>query len=89
MNYTAATHIKTVRDVKAFFNHLAFDRNLSFHPDDDFATYVHYLSNRPVFKEDEIKMYNRLMNESFVACEKADYDIYEIGLQVMRKVLAN
>ena len=89
MNYTPTSHINTLKDVRAFFNHLAFERNLSFHPDDDFSTYVHYLSNKPIFKEEEIKMYNRLMGESFEVCDKADHDIYEIGLQVMRKVLAN
>ena len=52
--------------------------HVSFHPDDDFADYVYFADKTPVFNEQEVMLYNRLMDESFDACEKANADIYSI-----------
>ena len=37
---------------------------------------------------EEAKPYNRLMDESFTACEREEKDIYEIGLQEMQSYLS-
>ena len=79
MAYTTESHIKSVDDVKAFFHHLVTERKLNFHPDDDFADYICYEDNTSSFSEQEVSVYNRLMDESFIVCEKAEVDIYEIG----------
>ena len=79
MKYTAASHINSVKDVEVFFHHLVDDRKVNFHPDDDFANYVCLADNTPSFSAVEVVMYNRLMDESFDVCDKADIDIYDIG----------
>ncbi len=79
MTYTAASHISSVKDVEAFFYHLVDDRKVNFHPDDDFANYVCLADNTTSFSAAEVVMYNRLMDESFDVCDKADIDIYDIG----------
>ena len=79
MKYTSVSHIKSVEDVKTFFHHLVNERKLNFHPDDDFADYICYKDKTPYFSKQEISVYNRLMDESFDVCEKAEVDIYEIG----------
>ena len=81
------THITSVSDVKAFFHHLVDERKLNFHPDDDFADYISLDDKTPTFTDDEVILYNRLMEESFDACEAAGVDIYELALQELETVL--
>ena len=81
------SHITSVADVKAFFHHLVDERKVNFHPDDDFACYISLDDKTPTFTDDEVILYNRLMEESFDACEAAGVDIYELGLQELEKAL--
>lgn len=83
MNYNETSHIKTPADVKVFFHHIVCEKHVSFHPDDDFADCVYFADRTPVFNEQEVMLYNRLMDESFDACEKANADIYSIGYDEM------
>lgn len=80
MTYNINSHIESVEDVKAFFRHLVDEHNLSFHPDDMFEDYISCEGSINTFTLEECAIYNRLMDESFVVCEKANADIYEIGL---------
>ena len=81
------SHITSVADVKAFFHHLVDERKVNFHPDDDFADYISLDDKTSTFTDDEVILYNRLMEESFDACEAAGVDIYELGLQELEKAL--
>lgn len=80
MTYTSSTHICSVEDVKSFFHHIVSERKVNFHPDNMFEDYVSCERGIPTFTLEECAIYNRLMNESFKACEKEGVDIYEIGL---------
>ena len=81
MNYNEISHIKTPADVKVFFPHIVFEKHVSFHPDDAFADYVYFADTSPVFNEHDL--YNRLMDESFDACEKANSVIYSIEAMII------
>lgn len=81
------SHITTMADVKAFFHHLVDERKVNFHPDDDFADYISLDDQMPTFTDDEVILYNHLMEESFNVCEAAGVDIYELSLQELEKVL--
>lgn len=83
MTYNNESHIKSIEDVKAFFHHLVDERKLNFHPDDDFADYIRYEDKAPSFTEEEVSVYNRLMEESFEVCEITNADVYEIGFDVL------
>lgn len=83
MMYTAVSHITSLTDVKTYFNHLVFERKVNFHPDDDFANYVSLKDHTPTFSEEEVVIYNRLMDESFDVCDKENVDIYEIGIEYL------
>ena len=85
MTYTAASHINSVKDVEAFFHHLVDERKVNFHPDDDFANYICLADKTPSFSAEEVTVYNRLMDESFDVCDKADVDIYDIGFNELTK----
>ena len=87
MTFNNESHIRTVEDVKAFFHHLVDERKLNFHPDDNFADYISYEDKTPSFSEEEVSVYNRLMEESFDVCEKTDADVYEIGFDVLRPAI--
>ena len=81
MEYNVDSHIQSVEDVKMFFHHLIDERKVNFHPDDDFANYVSLKDHAPTFTDEEVVIYNRLMDESFDVCERAAVDIYDIGME--------
>ena len=83
MIYTTASHITSVKDVEVFFHHLVEERKVNFHPDDDFADYVSLKDHTPTFSDEEVGVYNRLMDESFDVCDKSNTDIYEIGIKFL------
>ena len=83
MTYTTVSHITSVKDVEVFFHHLVFERKVNFHPDDDFANYICIAYKTPTFTQEEVDIYNRLMDESFDVCDKANVDIYEIGIEYL------
>ena len=80
MTYTSDSHIRSVKDVKTFFYHIVYERNVNFHPDDMFEDYVSCESEINSFTLEECAVYNRLMDECFDICEKNGTDIYTIGL---------
>ena len=87
MRINEESHITTIADVKAFFQHLVEERMVNFHPDDDFAEYISHDDKTPMFTDEEVTIYNRLMEESFDACEKAGVDIYNLGIQQLQTIL--
>ena len=88
MKYTIESHINSVKDVEAFFHHLVDDRKVNFHPDDDFADYITIVDKTSLFTNEEVSLYNRLMDECFDACETAGEDIYGIGFNVLKAKIA-
>lgn len=77
MKYDNNSTIKTMCNVKTFFDHLTNERNLVWHPDEDFKSYV----NGDTFHLDECLLYNRLMDECFKVCQKHSWSIYEIAIE--------
>ena len=72
--------INTISDVEEFFRYLRDERNVAFHPDDDFCCYV----NRDT---GEVATFNTMMNQCFAVCEANGKDIYEIGCAVLFQVI--
>lgn len=85
MTYNTDIHITTIEEVRTFFHHLAFDRNLSFHPDDSFSDYTNNKTGELSFSVAEALLYDRLMSECFSVCDTHGQDIYELGLNTMRE----
>lgn len=83
MTYNTNSHISNVLDVERFFEHIVKDRCVNFHPDNDFEDYINRETCDACFTDEEIPLYNRLMEESFVVCENNGSDIYEIGLKAL------
>ena len=75
-------NIDTIEDVKSFFTDLVYKLHLNFHPDDPFEDYV-MEDGRPLFTQQEAAIFETLMNECFNVCDKADVDIYEIGMEIL------
>ena len=86
MDYNVDSHILSVDDVKMFFLHLVEECKVNFHPDDDFANYVSLKDHTSAFSDEEVVIYNRLMDESFEVCEKASVDIYGIGMDEFQQL---
>lgn len=86
MRYNKDSHINNVDDVRKFFHYIVEDRNVNFNPDDMFEDYM-LSDGTTAFTPEECEIYNRLMEESFDICEKEEFDIYEIGLDILKKKL--
>lgn len=78
MNYTEDFSIKTLEDVQDFAKYLYNERGVAFHPDDDFADYANDETGEQTFTDEEIPIFDRLMDECFVVCEREKKDIYEV-----------
>ena len=76
--------IKTVEDVKTFFNELLAEE-LNFHPDDRFEDYINYETMEPTYTEEEAMLRNRLVEQSFDVCDKDNADIYELCTEIFMK----
>ena len=85
MTYNNESHIKSVEDVKTFFHHLVDERKVNFHPDDMFEDYVSCEGGINTFTLEECALYNRLMDESFKVCDNQGVDIYEVGIEILRR----
>lgn len=88
MQYNKDSHINNVDDVRKFFHYIVEDRNVNFNPDDMFEDYM-LSDGTTAFTPEECEIYNRLMEESFDICEKEEFDIYEIGLDILKKKLGS
>ena len=87
MKYTEDSQIENLIDVVHFFEHLLYEKKLSYHPDDDFSDYVNTMDDSPSFTNEEVRLYNRLMDQCFDICKKEEMDICSIGLASMRKII--
>lgn len=70
--------IKTMDDVKAFFQQL-LEEDLNFHPDEDFTNYINGETKEDTYSPEEAELRNKLMDEAFVVCEQNNICIYELG----------
>lgn len=88
MKYNNNSTIKSVEDVKAFFNYLANDRKVNFHPDNSFDEYINVSTGKQTFSDEECQLFDRLMEECFDVCsKKGDEDlIYDLGTDILNKV---
>lgn len=77
--FDVAKQIKTVDDVKAFFDHLVKVEKLNFHPDDTFDDYQNFETGEPSYSEQEAKVRDQRMNEAFDVCEYEGADIYQLA----------
>lgn len=75
--------IKNLEDVTRFFKYLTEERRVSFHPDDDFESYVHIGTGLPTFTPEECREFNSAMQQCFQVCQSVGEDIYLIGLQTL------
>jgi len=72
--------MKTVEDVRAFFQELVDKYNLNFHPDTPFEDF-------DVLTKAQVKTLNRKMDKAFKICEREKADIYGIGLEILQAAI--
>ena len=76
--------IKTIRDVKTFFEEL-LSEGLNFHPDDQFEDYINYETKEPTYTEEEAALRNNLLEQAFQVCENEGQDIYELCIEIFMR----
>ena len=72
--------MRTVEDVKSFFQELIDKYSLNFHPDTPFEDF-------DIFTKAQAKALNKKMDKAFKICEKEKVDIYGIGLKIHRAAM--
>ena len=75
--------IKTIEDVKKFFQYLSGERKVIFHPDDDFEQYVNMETLERTFTPEECDKFNVMMQKCFEVCEAEGEDIYLVGIETL------
>lgn len=70
------TSINTLYDVEKFATYLAEVERCLFHPDEDFSTYVNYVTTEPCYTKEQADKRNELMQQCFNVCDKLEVDIY-------------
>ena len=81
--FDVTKEIKTVDEVKAFFDHIHTVESVNFNPDDTFEDTVNYETGQPTYTKEEAELRDQRMKEAFDVCEKISDDcIYDIALEV-------
>lgn len=75
-------------DVKEFFIWLCDDEGLSFHPDTPFEDYTNAFG-KTIYTPEESRILNRLMEVCFTICKAKDEDIYDLSIDIAKKVEIN
>lgn len=89
MTYDNSSHINTQKDVDVFYPHQLFNCKLNFHSESDFADNIDSGIVKSFFEENDVKLYNRLMGDTFEPCEKSGANIYEIGVRQQKLAWRN
>lgn len=76
--------IRTIDDVKKFFDYLFEVEKVNFHPDEDFSTYISIETEEPTFSKSEADHYNSLMSIAFDICENNNVDVYELSMRCLK-----
>ena len=87
IKYTSGSKITNLIDVVKFFEYLLYEKNLLFHPDDDFSDYAQNEESANTINSDEAEIFNQLMDQCFAVCEEQSMEIYRIGLASMRRLM--
>jgi hypothetical protein len=78
-------NINTIKGVKQYFHLLVKNYGLSFHPDDDFKSYLSHNTKERLFTDAEATHHNKLMDKCFVICNENNVDIYDLGLMIQQQ----
>ncbi|MBL7810931.1 MAG: hypothetical protein JNL57_01795 [Bacteroidetes bacterium] len=74
------TQIKNPEDVSTFAK-ILIQEGVSFHPDDDFESYINFKTGLPLYTPEEAQQRDMLMNACFTICEENGIDIYDHMLE--------
>lgn len=75
------TEIKTIEDVKDFFEQL-INEGVNFHPDTPFEDYINFETGRDSFTKEQAEKYTSLLDKCFDICENQGIDIHNYANDV-------
>lgn len=88
MKYNKLSHIQNMQDVEKFFDHIAKERKINFHPDNGFEDFMKYLSSYTSFaagvseevdtkRKANVAMMISLFSEEI---DVSAFDVYNFGI---------
>lgn len=78
--------IKTDRDLREMLTEVISNLGWAFHPDDSMAEYVRRDTGEPFYTPEEAEKLDTFMDEAFAFCEQNGIDIYELSMQISKKL---
>jgi len=80
------THpIKTKGDVEKFMKFCTDYIGIGFHPDTPFEDYINKDTDKATFSEEQSRIFNKAMEQSFEVAKKEKIDLYGIGIDYFQK----
>ena len=73
--------ILTESNLRQYLSYMIDILGWGFHPDDYIGDYVKE-DGTPIFREEQVVVLERLMEESFDFCEQKGMDIYELSMAI-------
>ena len=78
--------IKTENDLREMLTEVIGYLGWAFHPDDPMTDYVRRDTGEPSYSLEEAKRIEGLMDEAFDFCGKHGIDIYELSMEISKKL---
>ena len=78
--------IKTKNDLQEMLTAVISYLGWAFHPDDPMTDYVCRDTGEPSYTPEEAKRLDELMDEAFDFCGKHGIDIYELSMEISKKL---
>lgn len=78
--------ISNVNDLQAMLTEVIGHLGWAFHPDDSMTDYVCRDSGEPSYTLEEAKRLDCLMDDAFDFCDERGIDIYELSMEISRKL---
>lgn len=78
--------INTENDLRALLTEVISYLGWAFHPDDPMTDYVRRDTGEPSYSPEEAKRLDSLMNEAFNFCDKRGIDIYELSMEICKRL---
>lgn len=78
--------INTENDLRALLTEVISDLGWAFHPDEPMMEYVQRDTGRSSYTQEQAQRIDSLMDEAFDFCEQHGFDIYELSMEISKKL---
>ena len=78
--------LKTENDLRVLLIEVISYLGWAFHPDDSMTNYVRRDTGEPSYSQEEAERLDSLMDKAFDSCEQSGIDIFELSMEISKKL---